>query len=255
MLILIVEINKNILYNLNGDNMAFYGFGDIVDINGKMFLFLDRNLIYDLNKGKLIDNYKYRGKDNYVYIPLKEMPNVNKQDIIINDCFMFNLFKTKKRADLVKPLPVTSNNTIKLKFMDGSFLVKSKENIDISEIELCRLINVQNYFKIIDSIKNKDRLSFDFYYDENNNSYIHKIKYLNKNLKTLQLTNDNFIFNILNPLIDILSNNESINYILNDGNLNINGQNNFDINLYNFSEEFIIYIIDKLRKNNLGKTI
>ena len=30
--------------------MAFYGFGDIVDISGKMFLFLDKNLIYDLNK-------------------------------------------------------------------------------------------------------------------------------------------------------------------------------------------------------------
>lgn len=235
--------------------MAIYGFGDIVDINGKMFLFLDKNIIYDLNKRKLIDNYKYNGQDNYVYIPLNEIPKVNQNDIIINDHFMFNLFKAKKKADLVKPLPITINNTVKLKFLDGSFLVKSKENMNISEMKLCKLINVQNYFKIIDSIKNKERLTFDFYYDENNQSYIHKIKYLNMDLKTLELSNDNFIFNILNPLIDILSNNESINYILNDGILNINGENSFVINLYNFSNEFIIYIIEKLRKNNLGKTI
>ena len=235
--------------------MAVYGFGDIIDVNGKLFLFLDKNLIYDLNKRNLIENYKYRGKDNYVYIPLKEIPNVNQNDVLIDDHFMFNLLKIKKKADLVKKLPLNSNNTIELKFLDGSFLVKSKENIYINEIKLCKLINTQNYFEIIDSIINKDRLTFEFYYNENTKSYIHKVKYINKNLKTLEFPNDNFIFNILNPLIEILSNNKLINYNLSDGNLNIQSKNSFCINLYNFSNEFIIYVIDKLRNNNLGKTI
>lgn len=235
--------------------MAVYGFGDIIDVNGKLFLFLDKNLIYDLNKRNLIENYKYRGKDNYVYIPLKEIPNVNQNDVLIDDHFMFNLLKIKKKADLVKKLPLNSNNTIELKFLDGSFLVKSKENIYINEIKLCKLINTQNYFEIIDSIINKDRLTFEFYYNENTKSYIHKVKYLNKDLKTLEFPNDNFIFNILNPLIEILSNNKLINYNLSDGNLNIQSKNSFCINLYNFSNEFIIYVIDKLRNNNLGKTI
>ena len=101
--------------------MAVYGFGDIIDVNGKLFLFLDKNLIYDLNKRNLIENYKYRGKDNYVYIPLKEIPNVNQNDVLIDDHFMFNLLKIKKKADLVKKLPLNSNNTIELKFLDGSF--------------------------------------------------------------------------------------------------------------------------------------
>lgn len=235
--------------------MAVYGFGDIVDINGKMALFLGKNFIYDLNKRNLIENYKYRGKDNYVYIPLNEMPIVNQNDIVINDHFMFNLFKVKKKAELVKHLPINSSDIIKLRFMDGSFVVKSKENIDMSEIKLCRLINIENYFKIIDSIINKERLTFDFYCDENNKLYIHKIKYLNKYLKTFKFANDNFVFNILNPLIDMLSNDEFINYNLSDGNLSIKGENSFGINLYSFSNEFIIYMIDKLRKNNLGKTI
>ena len=235
--------------------MAVYGFGDIIDVNGKLFLFLDKNIIYDLNKRNLIDNYKYRGKDNYVYIPLKEIPNVNQNDVLIDDHFMFNLLKIKKKADLVKKLPLNSNNTIELKFLDGSFLVKSKENIYINEIKLCKLINTQNYFEIIDSIINKERLTFEFYYNENTKSYIHKVKYLNKHLKTLEFPNDNFIFNILNPLIEILSNNKLINYNLSDGNLNIQSKNSFCINLYNFSNEFIIYVIDKLRNNNLGKTI
>lgn len=235
--------------------MAVYGFGDIIDINGKMFLFLDKNVIYDLNKSKLIDNYKYRGEDNYVYIPLKEMPSVNKQDIIINDHFMFNLFKTKKQANLVKKLSFTSNNTVNLKFLDGSFLVKSKDNIYISEIELCKSINDQNYFKLINSIVNKEYLSFDFNYNENNKSYIHQVRYLNINLKQMKFFNDNFIFDIVNPLIDMLSANGPINYELNNEKLIISSDSSFCINLYNFNREIIIYITEKLRINNIRKTI
>ena len=235
--------------------MGIYKFGSVIETNGKMFLYLDKYIIYDLNHRKLIDNYKYRGKDNYVYIPLNSVPKIYQNHILINEDFMFNLLKSKKRANLVKILPINNYNRIILKFKDGDFLLQSKDNIYISEIKLCQLINTQNYFEVIDSIIIKDSLTLDFYYNENTKSYIHKIKYLNKYLKNLEFTNNDFIFDILNPLIDILSNNELINYTLNDGNLNINGENSFCVNLYNFSNEFVIYVIDKLRKDNLGKTI
>ena len=87
-------------------------------------------------------------------------------------------------------------------FKDNSLVARKNINsIDNKDLELLDSINEYNYVNTIDLIKNVNDLSIELIYDKRTKLYESITNYFDKTYKFIFI-NDDFIFRILNPLIE-----------------------------------------------------
>ena len=223
-----------------------YNIFDVIKKDSIMYLYLGKYKIYKDNK--LIENYRYNDIDSHIYVEISKIPKIENNNIIFSDIYMFKFLKHKiLNVDIVERLSLNLYDSINLKFVDKSFEArKIVKGIDSRDVKLLDSINEEKYVDCINMVNNVKDLSLEFMYNKRSKVYGSIISYYNKKYQ-LKFINDDFIFNILTPLISELINNNACRFKYDKNNLTINTEKSYNIVIRDFQEEIILYLLSKFR--------
>lgn len=231
-----------------------YNVFDIVKKDSNKFLFLGKYKIFKNNS--LIENYRNCDTDSYVYVKISNIPKVDNNTIIFDDIYMFKLLKNKmKNVETIKRLPIRLYDSVNLEFRDKRFIARRKLNlVDENDVRLLDSINEDNYIQIIKLIKNTNNMFLRFNYDKRTKAYYNEINYFDK-VYRFKFGNDDFVFNILDPLINSIINNNEYDYSVDKTNLDIESSDSYSISISNFQEEIVLYLMSKLKIGENNKLL
>lgn len=227
---------------------------DIVKRNNQLYMFLDKFIITDSNN-KLIDAYKYNSKDSYLYVLVSKTPNIKDNCIYFDDFFIPKFLKHKIKGEVVLRLKKINANKFNLYFKDKKYYAYKNfvdNNLSNNELELLYSICEYNYIDVIKLIKNTKDITFNFSYDGAYNKYKNSIMYKGKVIKELLFLNDDFVINIIIPLVRMIYN-ECGKVNIDKNNMKLYSEDCYNISLSNFKSEIIIYLVSKLKLGNTYK--
>ena len=227
---------------------------DIIERNNQLYMFLGNLIITDDNN-KLIDAYKYNSKDSYLYILVTEIPSIEDNCIYFDDYFMPKFLKNKIRGDVVSRLKYSNCKQYKLYFKDKKFYATNNyidTSLDKKELELISSIDEHNYIDIVKLIKNTKSLAFNFSYDFTSKKYKNSIIYNGKTIKELFFSNDDFVINIVEPLISMIHIDCNKVNIENNSIL-VYSDDYYSISVSNFRNEIILYLASKFKLDKIRK--
>lgn len=227
---------------------------DIVKRNNQLYMFLGKFIITDSNN-KLIDAYKYNSQDLYLYVLVSKTPTIQDNCIYFDDYFIPKFLKHKIKGEVVLRLKKINVNKFNLFFKDKKYYAYKNfvdNNLSNNELELIYSICEYNYIDVIKLIKNTKDITFNFSYDSTYNKYKNSIMYKGKVIKELLFLNDDFVINIIIPLVRMIYN-ECGKVNIDKNNMKLYSEDCYNISLSNFKSEIIIYLVSKLKLGNTYK--